>query len=282
MHILVGFLIFCFPALVKVLKPFSPRMCRAVFLWVNKMTDTSNLRIWDQVEKTDTRYTKKAKVGGQEITSLNGTAMVMKATEIFGPVGIGWGWKILEERFDKGAEIFAGEGDKRIVIAQELNHTIKIELWFVLDGQRGTFEQYGCTPYLYKSKYGTTTDGEAPKKSLTDAIKKSLSMLGFNADVFLGLFDDSDYFQQRQEETAIEVAEDKAAAEAAQKQERLDWLKGAVETMAKAVTIHELKQLYTTYARSASARNETQFLKRLGLAQEERRAQLEQESEKPA
>ncbi|MFK8333452.1 hypothetical protein M2D63_026040, partial [Pseudomonas sp. BJa5] len=43
-----------------------------------------------------------------------------------------------------------------------------------------------------------TTDGEAPKKSLTDAINNSLSMLGFRADVFLGIFDDRDYVQQRE------------------------------------------------------------------------------------
>ena len=135
-----------------------------------------NMRIWDQVEKTDTRYTKSAKVGGQQITALNGTAMIMKATEVFGPVGFGFGWNVLEERFDKGAEIFSGEGDKRVSLGHELNHTVKIKFWAVIDGQRGEFEQYGCTQYLYKSKYGTTTDGEAPKKSLTDAIKKSLSM----------------------------------------------------------------------------------------------------------
>lgn len=240
----------------------------------------TNMRIWGQVDKTDTRYTKDAKVGGQQITSLNGTAMIMKATEVFGPAGIGFGWRVAEERFDKGAEIFSGEGEKRVSLGHELNHTIKIIFWFVLDGQRGEIEQYGCTPYLYKSKYGTNTDGEAPKKSLTDAIKKSLSMLGFSADVFLGMFEDQDYVQQRQEETAIEIAEDRASAEAAQNQERLDWLKNAVETMAKAVTLYELKQLYTTYARSASARNETQFLKRLGLAQDERRAKLEATLEK--
>lgn len=238
------------------------------------MTD-SNLRIWNQVEKTDTRFTKRAKVGGQEITSLNGTAMVMKATEVFGPVGIGWGWKILEERFDKGAEIFAGEGEKRVCIGQELNHTIKIELWYMLDGQRGSIEQYGCTPYLYKSRYGTTTDGEAPKKSLTDSIKKALSMLGFSADVFLGLFDDTEYFHQRQEESAIEAAEDKVEAEAAHKRERLEWLESAVTTMGKAVTMHELKSLHTSYIRIATARNEAPFIKRLARAFEERKEQLE-------
>lgn len=243
------------------------------------MTDTSHMRIWSQVEKTDTQFTKRAKVGGQEITSLNGTAMVMKATQIFGPVGIGWGWKILEERFDKGAEIFAGEGDKRVVIAQELNHTIKIELWYMLEGQRGTIEQYGCTPYLYKSKYGTTTDGEAPKKSLTDSIKKGLSMLGFSADVFLGLFDDTDYFNQRQAESVIEASDDKAAAEEAHKKERLEWLESAVNNMGNAVTVHELKSLHTSYVRAATTRNEAPFIKRLARAFDERKQQLEANKE---
>lgn len=235
----------------------------------------SNMRIWAQVDKTDTRFTKDAKVGGQQITSLNGTAMIMKATEVFGPAGIGFGWNVVEERFDKGAEMFSSEGDKRISLGHELNHTIKITFWFVLDGQRGEIEQYGCTQYLYKSKYGTTTDGEAPKKSLTDAIKKALSMLGFSADVFLGMFDDTDYFKQRQEETAIEVAEDKAATEEQQKQERLEWLRTAVETMAGAVTMHELKMLNTRFVKSATGRNETAFLRRLTEAYEERKAFIE-------
>lgn len=47
---------------------------------------TTNMRIWEQVQTTDTRYTKNAEVGGQKITNLNGTAMVMKASEMFGPV----------------------------------------------------------------------------------------------------------------------------------------------------------------------------------------------------
>lgn len=235
---------------------------------------TKNLHIWNQVEKTDTRYTKDAKVAGQNITSLNGTAMIMKATEVFGPAGIGFGWNVIEERFDKGAEIFSGEGDKRVSLGFELNHTAKIKFWFVLDGQRGEIEQYGCTPYLYKSKYGPITDGEAPKKSLTDAIKKALSMLGFSADVFLGLFDDDEYVQQRREETAIEVAEDKVAAAEQHKRDRLEWLKDALETMARAVTLHELKLLNTKYVRSATARNETAYLRRLTEAYETRQAEL--------
>lgn len=61
---------------------------------------STNMQIWEKVSTTDTRYTKAAEVGGQKITSLNGTAMIMKATEIFGPVGIGFGWSVMEERLD--------------------------------------------------------------------------------------------------------------------------------------------------------------------------------------
>lgn len=222
-----------------------------------------NMRIWGQVDKTDTRFTKKAKVNGQDITSLSGTAMVMKATELFGPVGIGWGWKVVEERFDDGHEIFTGEGDKRACIGREIGHTVKIALWFMQDGQRGEIEQYGCTRYQYKTSYGMTTDGEAPKKSLTDAIKKALSMLGFSADVFLGLFDDQNYVQQLEAEQAIELAEDREAEIERQKQERLDYIKSVVETMQGAQSMQELKKLHDHAVRRLTARNDDTAIKRI-------------------
>ena len=243
---------------------------------------STNMQIWEKVSTTDTRYTKAAEVGGQKITSLNGTAMIMKATEVFGPVGIGFGWTVMEERFDPGAEMFVGEGDKRASLGLELNHTIKINFWFELDGKRGQIEQYGCTKYLYKSKYGTTTDGEAPKKSLTDAIKKSLSMLGFSADVFLGLFDDDAYVTQLKEEEAIANADDKDAEILRQKQERVDWLASAVETIGKAVTTYELKTLNVKYIREATRRNEPAFIARITRAFEERKATLEKSTEDAA
>ncbi|QPN47344.1 hypothetical protein I5S86_10830 [Priestia aryabhattai] len=224
---------------------------------------TTNMRVWEKVQTTDTRFTKDAKVGGQQITSLNGTAMIMKATEVFGPAGIGFGWNVVEERFDKGAEMFSGEGDKRVSLGHELNHTIKITFWFVLDGQRGEIEQYGCTQYLYKSKYGTTTDGEAPKKSLTDAIKKALSMLGFSADVFLGMFDDVNYRQQLEAEQAIEQAEDREAEIERQKQERLDFLKNTIETMQGAQSLQELKKIHDHAVRRLTARQDESGVKRI-------------------
>lgn len=226
------------------------------------MTD-NNMRIWSQSDKTDTRFTKKAEVNGQKITSLSGTAMIMKATEIFGPAGIGFGWKVLEERFDKGMEIFSGEADKRLSLGFTLNHTVRILFWFVLDGQRGELESYGCTNAVYKSKYGLSTDGEAPKKSLTDAIKKALSALGFSADVFLGMHDDTNYLEQLNEELAIERAEDKEAEIEKQKTERLEFLKSTIETMQGAATMNELKKIHDHAVRKLSMRKDETGVKRI-------------------
>lgn len=242
------------------------------------MSSEKNLSIWNQVEKTDTRYTKEAKVGGQQITSLNGTAMIMKATEVFGPVGIGFGWSVTEERFDKGAEMFSGEGDKRVSLGFELNHTVKILFWFKHGGERGELEQYGCTPYLYKSKFGTTTDGEAPKKSLTDAIKKSLSMLGFSADVFLGMFDDRDYVEQRRDEVMIEQAEDKAAEEERQKQERLDYIASVISLMQGAQSTNELKKIHDAAVRKLAARRDDKAVTRITREYDEQKPRFDKEA----
>ncbi len=237
-----------------------------------------NMQIWNRVEKTDTRYTKDAKVGGQQITSLNGTAMIMKATEVFGPAGIGFGWKVLEERFDPGIEVFIGEGDKRSSLGFTSNHTVRIAFWFMSDGQRGEIESYGCTNYIYKASYGMLTDGEAPKKSLTDAIKKALSSLGFSADVFLGLFDDKDYVNALADEQAIEQAEDQAAEEDRQKQERLDYIASVIESLKTAKTPKELKAFHDVAVRRLTLRNDTKAVTRIVREYNEQKTRFDQES----
>jgi hypothetical protein len=221
-----------------------------------------NMRIWSLVDKTAPSATKAAKVGGMNITSLNGLHMIMRATEVFGPVGIGFGWQVLEERFDQGAPIIGGKEGAEVT-AITLSHTVRILFWFMQDGKRGEFEQYGCTKALYKSSYGAITDEEAPKKSLTDAIKKSLSMLGFSADVYLGLFDDKDYVDQRKDQEAIETAEDKHAEEEKQQQSRLDYIKSVLDCMQGAVTQNELKKLHDVAVRKLSAKHDDAAVKRI-------------------
>lgn len=211
----------------------------------------NNTKIWEQARKTDPAHTKTSNQGGRTQTSIDGYYMLMRATELFGPIGIGWGYEVLDERLDDGAPAFVpqGEGNPPLVITTK-THTIKLRLWYKLDGEVGEVIQYGHTPALYRSKHGVSDDGEAPKKSLMDAIKKSLSMLGFSADVFMGEFDDRDYVEQAKIESEIEKAEDREAEVAAKREELTEAIKKMLETVKGALSQHELKSLFTAYARS--------------------------------
>lgn len=142
----------------------------------------------------------------------------MRATEIFGPFGIGWGVDVLEERFDPGIPLMEGiidsagretgkkvmrDGDGKILTS--LNHTMKIMLWYNHAGARGEIIAFGHTKYLYASKFGLSVEEEPSKKSLTDATTKALSSLGFSADVYLGMFEDNEYTQENEYEHSIKM-----------------------------------------------------------------------------
>lgn len=200
-----------------------------------------NLAVWDKVSKTDPSATKTSNQGGRQQTSIDGYWMIKKATETFGMVGIGWGWEVLEERWDDGALIPIKQDDGSTRLEQSKTHTIKLKLWFNHNGQRGEVTQYGHTQAIYKSKWGVSDDGEAPKKSLMDAIKKSLSMLGFCSDIFMGMFEDEEYLKQLQAEQAIAKAEDKDAEIAAKRAEASDYVIRNIETIKSSKTQNEVK-----------------------------------------
>jgi hypothetical protein len=202
-----------------------------------------NLEFWQSVSKTDPSATKTSNQGGREQTSINGYWMIQKATEKFGMVGIGWGWEVTEERWDNGAMIPIKQDDGSTRLEQSKTHTIKILLWFMRDGKRGEITQYGHTQAIYKSKYGVSDDGEAPKKSLMDAIKKALSMLGFCSDIFTGMFEDREYVQALEVEQAIERAEDRDAEIAARRLETTEYITRNIEAVKGSKTASEAKGL---------------------------------------
>lgn len=150
------------------------------------MEVSEHLKLWSSVEKTDPKYTKPfSKAGGFSGTAINATYLIRKATALWGPIGGKWGPVVEDEKYVNGA-------DGTIV------HVLRIRLRH----PDGEFPSYGQTTFVGKNKNGQFTDEEAPKKSLTDAISKALSMLGFSADVFLGLYDDNKYVNDRKQEFA--------------------------------------------------------------------------------
>ncbi|HEU4805426.1 MAG TPA: hypothetical protein VFS91_06410, partial [Nitrobacter sp.] len=135
-------------------------------------------------------------------TATNATYLARKATEQFGPCGTGWGITVLSEDVFVGApHIIDGQ-----VVANDMIHKVHARLWYVFEGVRGEVEQFGQTQIVGKNKNGFYTDEEAPKKSLTDAMSKCLSLLGFSADIHMGMYDDNKYVAS----ITKEFAEDKA------------------------------------------------------------------------
>ncbi|ECA9681914.1 hypothetical protein GBH04_11160 [Salmonella enterica subsp. enterica] len=274
---------------------------------INEMQagESDNLELWKDVFKTDERFTTAFSVNGGG-TSINGTYMTMIATREFGPKGIGWGVDILEERFDNGAPITRtvkgtdGNNTWELIpdgvggILTEKHHIIKIRLWYIRNGVRGEEISFGCTPYIYSSKHGLICDGEATKKSLTDATKKALSALGFCADIFMGLYDNQEYRQKNKAEFALKNASENAEDAARVRQELDDKLTRVANTLASAVSENEINKVYSSIAREAEVhrkdaeeKGDTQHarylggrLRRLTTIKDERIAELNKAQEK--
>ena len=157
---------------------------------------TDNLALWNSVERTDPDHTKPITGKSYSGNSPKPHYIVRRATEAFGPAGIGWGFTI-EERFEDGAMIEPGFFERM--------HVAKVKVWFMWNGQRGEVEHIGGTMVSGKRANGKIyTDEDAPKKSVTDALIKALSMIGFAGDIFMGRYDDSRYVQNVRNEIAAE------------------------------------------------------------------------------
>ena len=135
--------------------------------------NNNNMKIWDQVCQTDPKYTRKVNQRGG-FTAIGAQSQVQKATEVFGAMGTGWG--IEEERIDRWKE----EG---MVVYQAT-------LWYLSNDKS---KKYIPIHSAIRYNVNGRVDDDFFKKVATDALTKGLSKLGFNADVFLGLFDDNKY-----------------------------------------------------------------------------------------
>jgi hypothetical protein len=142
------------------------------------MTD-KNLELWNSVEKTDPKYTKKVTFG-RGFTSIDPMYQIMKATKALGPVGKGWAYTVEHSTLEAGGCIMA--------VAD-----VSISLF---DGT--TYGPVRGLDFILNNK--GRLDEDAPKKAMTDALTKALSHLGIGADVFLGKFDDNRYVAAMEKE----------------------------------------------------------------------------------
>lgn len=142
------------------------------------MTQTNdNMKLWNAVGTTDPAMTKKVNQRGG-FTAICAQSQIMRATELWGPYGTDWGIRNLE--YDL---IRDGTGEPVLML-------LKAEFFY----PQGVFEL--GTDIAFR------VGDDLRKKLLTDLTTKALSKLGFNADVFLGRFEDNKYLQEVEGEFA--------------------------------------------------------------------------------
>jgi hypothetical protein len=140
-----------------------------------------NMRYWDQFADIDPKFTKAITGKSYKGTSPNPQYVIQCLTDMFGPVGQGFGWDVVAEAFTE--------------LGGETLHWCRIKFWHT--DRTNTFDSYGQTKACYTTNSGKImVDEDAPKKSLTDAIIKAASHIGIAANIFLGRWGDQKYVAQ--------------------------------------------------------------------------------------
>jgi len=142
---------------------------------------SENLKLWSKVEKTNPAYTKKANVKGNHITSISPQYQIMQVTEQFGVYGKTWGFKEVTLDYN---------------LVQSVGLVVFKAVFFYPEGEFPIINSIS----LFMDNAKTKTDDNFAKKVETDTLTKAISKLGFNADIFLGKFDDVRYVNEMTKE----------------------------------------------------------------------------------
>jgi hypothetical protein len=214
---------------------------------------TDNKALWKRAFMTDPRAVKPITGKAYKGNSPKPFWIVERLTDEFGPCGIGWGFNIISERFERFSDT-------------ESLHVAVVRLWYVMDGKRGEFEQVGQTRSSYVTAAGKfTVDEDAPKKSVTDALVKCASYLGFAGDIFSGMWDDSKYVENA---AAEYIAKDKAEARAA-------WLDEQALRLESSESLSALGDLWQAIGRTAKAEKDEDAIKTLEPIKDRMKAHFE-------
>jgi hypothetical protein len=144
-------------------------------------SNNSNMDLWNSLSITDPKKVKPITGKSYKGSSPQPYWLVQRATETFGPCGLGWGIEIVQQGFQQ-------------CNAETMMHYATVRVWYMQDGKKCSVEHMGGTMAMYKTNAGKMVyDEDAPKKSVTDAMVKALSFIGFAGDIFSGIWDDWKY-----------------------------------------------------------------------------------------
>ena len=133
----------------------------------------ANMDIWGKVENTPKEAQKEIGAGRLKgFTDINPMWRFKCLTELFGPCGIGWKYKITDKHIVPGAN-------------GEAKAFVDILLYYKWDGEwsegvPGT----GGSSLVSAEKSGLYTNDECYKMALSDAIGTACKALGMSADIY--------------------------------------------------------------------------------------------------
>lgn len=131
-----------------------------------------NMEIYELVRAVPGEALRKIEAGRLKgFSDINPMWRIKTLTEVFGPCGIGWWYRITDKRLE-------GSGE-------EIRAFVDIELFYVWGGKTsqpvvGT----GGASFLTREKNGPYISDECFKMALTDAISVAAKALGVGADVY--------------------------------------------------------------------------------------------------
>lgn len=160
----------------------------------------NNLELWDKVFTTDTQYTKPAKKGAYNFTSITPMYQKMVATKALGPQGIGWGVEVGSESFE-----YKEVGTTTLLIYRAV-------MFYKFGGEVGRIPIAATEKLCYQTQGANgylKIDDEADKKVRTAALTKGLSEIGVTADIHMGLHENHEYQEYSSAKLRIESGDSK-------------------------------------------------------------------------
>ncbi len=116
--------------------------------------------------------------------------------------------------------------------------------FYVLDGNRVEFPISNAIQAAKETKNGKFVDVDFAKKVETNTVSKALSKIGFNADVYMGMFEDDNYLYELSNQQAIEKAADKDEEQAKQAHALYTDTNKVIEQISNANTLSEAEGLF--------------------------------------
>lgn len=249
---------------------------------MSQESNKEKMKVWNHASKTDLSAAKEDTNGGYKSTSINGYWMFEKATEIWGPIGTGWGYHIVSEDYIDGPpmnDIKSGS-----LVCMSKNCILKIKLWYDSNPEMQGVHATGNCKYMYMTAGGKViTDLEASKKAATDAMKKALSFLGFSADIYKGMHENREYVEEQKIVQGVEKSSDKDAQMQIDIDDIAEYVRKNCQTIQGAQSKYELNSIRKICIRHLDTKSKIPHINKVcikGIAQldklfESKKLQLE-------